>query len=1389
MGRKTEHGQVARPPGPPAAARMAVVLALAVVAAAPAPAKDAGPSAGGTLVLDECSYNRAYVQFALDRISPRLLAGEGAKVLAPKAIKALKREVRTVHKFMGIKWIEASWMDRAYVLHRQGQAWNPSRHGRMNVLAATDPPPANWMRPEFDDGDWPRLRGSLMVGTPPPAARDDVDALGRRMACLRYRFAVPDPAKAGTLTLRLVYHGGVRVFLNGHEIARGHLPEGQLAPDAAGADYPLAAYVRLNPDGTMPLYDKGRRQGMPFYLDDVYGPYDRAPAAGGYGVPKSVAGKLKMGRHGKNPKIFFDKATWEKVQSLRDRVLGPIRLPANRLRKGANVLAVEIRASDLHPVAGGYRAFRDPFSPPYYSVSWFHGQLLRLELRCAGGQVRSMRRRPRGVQVWVEDIHRRVFSTDYSDRGDVAGTLRFVGSINGRFGAQLVVGTDRPLRGLRAVPGDLKHTNGSATLPASAMAAALAVSHPVTDMGYLSRGGRDPGHPLGARQAESVLRRHGPPDLDLAALSDQQKLAQAAKVGFFDHLADPPGEASPGGGAVPAGSAQPVWLTLTVPPDAAPGTYRGSVRVVAEGLKPVTVPVEAEILGWRVPDTPDWQVVMQIEQSPYAVAEHYKAPLWSDRHFQLIEPSFRHLGRIGNDWVFIPVLWNTELGNLTDSPIRWIRTKDGALAFDFRAMDRYLDLAVKHLGRPRVICFLVMHGGTNTAIQVGVLDERTGRPTAHDLSGNSPTYHQDWRAFGKALYDHMRRRGLARSMYWGYMWDAEGDSNLSGVLAQVAPDVYWASGGHGYGYRPIYRANSQIYNIQYDVDSKTGWKRPDIFLLNPRGGGTVLACGGASTPPVYRLVVDRALVAGCNGVARIAADYWDNIYFRGCKAWHFLIPGMGVASYVLWPGPAGAESSQRFEILREGVQEGEARIFLEQALDRSARRQVGRGALPPELTKKVKDVLFRHNQENFFIPISASGRFIDYFRGWQDRSRRLFGAAAEVARAGGFDVVPEKIEVTVPARGRAHVAVKLRNWTARPRPWTARSRAPWIRLAKSAGTAGGHEELAMTLDGAAMEAGKPSTGKIVVTDVAGRTEMTVEVVATVGKVFEFLPPDADTARRWFQFVFIPHRGMIPFNVAPGSGQTRDVSVLNRSDAEISWKAEASAPWIRLASSAGKAPPQSPIVLRVTASPPDEASAYHQVLLTVSEAAGPARIQVPLAIHVIPPYRKPALPPGPAIPLDAALYKALLKQYRGVKGAVITGPAELNDPRLARYIPKAKAFRRCLRGGTPYEAVFDIASRGFAAFSTHVGFPDRWTGIVGLNFGVGPETDRLNYEIYVDGVLRAQSGFMGPKDPFRLMVVDGLAGAKQLKLVARPLRLPGHALHAFWFDPAFHKKTP
>ena len=1333
--------------------------------------------AAGRLILDETSYHRVYIQFGPDRISPSQLKQEGEKVLSKRLLLGLKREVRSVSKLRGKEWNDANWMNEAYVLYRQGQAWSLHRHGRMNLLAATPPPTADWTTPRFDDSGWPRLRGSLMVGTPPPGSRDDVDTLGRRKACLRYRFRVPDPAKAGELNLRLVYHGGARVFLNGREIARGHLPAGDLKPDTPGADYPLHAYVALSEDGSIPTFQRGRAKGVPLFADDFYGSFDDASGLRG-------SKGRKLGRHGRWGR-GLDRANWDRLRSLRDRTIGPTRIPQHALRPGTNVLAVEIRAADLHPVVGGYKGWRTVFDyANYLSVSWFHAQLIRLELRGEGDGVPSARRRPKGVQVWVEDVHHRVFSPEFSDLGDDTGTVRFVGSLNGTFAAQVVVGTDRALTGLKALPTDLRLAGGAGTIPARALTVAYMVPHPVTDLGYLARSGRGKGRTLSAAAARNYLQRFGAARLDVTRLPDDRVLKEAQRLFFFDHVApDPPGR-------VPADACHPIWLTLKVPPDARPGTYRGTVRVEADGIRPMSVPVAAEVLGWRVPDTPDWQVVMQLEQSPYGVAEHYQVPPWSEKHFQLVEASLRQLGRLGNDWLFVPVLHNTELGNLADSPIRWIRRKDGSLAFDYARMDRYVDLAVKHWGRPRVICFLVSHGGKSPAIAVSVHDEKTGQTKTQDMSSRSPTYRRDWRAFGQALFSHMQARGLAESTFWGFRWDMLGDPALPGILNQVAPGVAWAAGGHGHGYEPIMRAYSKIYNVPYGIHSRKGWKRRDICLLNPRGGGTVLGLSGVSKPAAYRLVIDRALVAGCNGLGRIGGDYWNDVYFRGCKAWHYLVPGMAVPTSVLWPGRDGADPSQRFEVLREGVQEAEARIFLEQALDRSARLTAARGAskggaLPPELAQRAQDVLFHHNRANFFVPVSASSRFLDYFARWQDRSRRLFGVAADVAAVAGLDLGRAQLAADVPARGKQRVTLKLRNWTPAPRKWTVETDAPWIVPQKTAGTALGHEELSVILDATALPPAKPAQGKLTVTDVASGNTFPVDITASVTRVLDFIPPDLDTKRQWFGFRYIPHKGMFPFNVATQGRATREVIVLNRSSAAIAWKAAASVPWIQVRPAAGKVAPQSPITLSVTVAPEDKDSAYHRAVLTIAEANGPASIRVPLAVHVIPPYRRPARPAGQAVPLDAALYKALIKTYRGSSGAQV-GAVDIADRDKKRLLRPGQTSTRCLRGGGPYEAVFHLDGKGFAAFSAEVGFPKSWMGVVGLSFYPGPADTRLNYEVYVDGALRTQSGMMGPKDDLRLLVVRGLRGAKELRLVGRTLNLPGDCLHVFWFDPQFYK---
>ena len=189
---------------------------------------------------------------------------------------------------------------------------------------------------------------------------------------------------------------------------------------------------------------------------------------------------------------------WERLTKLRDRRLDGIKIPAKLLRKGRNVLAVEIRRSHFHPRilpgAGHPRADNWARGGGTENHTWAHARLLSLELRCDSGGVAPCTRRPVGVQAWAEDMHTRLFDRDFNPPGWPEGKVRLVAALNGSFSAQVGVGTDRELSGLEVSAGPLKGAPraGSGRAPGSIPASAVAVSylqgHSITRLYELGHG-------------------------------------------------------------------------------------------------------------------------------------------------------------------------------------------------------------------------------------------------------------------------------------------------------------------------------------------------------------------------------------------------------------------------------------------------------------------------------------------------------------------------------------------------------------------------------------------------------------------------------------------------------------------------------------------------------------------------------------------------------------------------------------------------------------------------------------------------------------------------------------------------------------------------------------
>jgi len=78
-------------------------------------------------------------------------------------------------------------------------------------------------------------------------------------------------------------------------------------------------------------------------------------------------------------------------------------------------------------------------------------------------------------------------------------------------------------------------------------------------------------------------------------------------------------------------------------------------------------------------------------------------------------------------------------------------------------------------------------------------------------------------------------------------------------------------------------------------------------------------------------------------------------------------------------------------LFREGLQEAEAAIAISEALTDAPDR------LGPELTNRCRNLLI----ERIDVCRGTQGISEDFYTGWQDRSARLFAAAAEAAAKRG----------------------------------------------------------------------------------------------------------------------------------------------------------------------------------------------------------------------------------------------------------------------------------------------------------------------------------------------------------------------------------------------------
>jgi glycosyl hydrolase family 123 len=779
----------------------------------------------------------------------------------------------------------------------------------------------DWMKPDFDDSTWVRLRGAIL-------GRSNSEAW--KLILMRGTFEVADPAKAPDMKLSLFLRGGAVAYLNGVEVARAFMPQGKLGIYTPAQPYPDEAYFGV--EGFV-MFRKGR--------------------------------------------TADDKARIQKrVRRLTDCVI-----PASKLRKGVNVLAISITRAPTP--AKLYAGRPKGYGNLHNDIFWAKIGLFGVRLYASATDVITPNvtaTKGRGFLVWNHSIIRKVHPAEFPDPFATLEPVQLTGVRNGLFAGQVVAGDEKPIKGLKAVASDLKG-QGTA-IPANAVTLRYAL-------------------PDGAGGSFDSLEPVAPDPVPLHAKTGR--------------------------------SVQPIWINVAVPADAKPGDYAGIITVSAEGVKPVRVALKLRVIDWALPDANDFITRMDIVESPESVALAYGVKMWGKEHLALLDKTFALLKPLAVKTLYVTAIRRTHWGN-EHAMVRWVRDKAGNLSPNFDVVDKYLTVATKHLGKvPGVILYCwepissMGHAGgagsasrtTDKPIQYTLLDlKRNKLKKRTGPAWGTPEAKAFWKKFNEGVVPVLKKHGLEKSRLFGLIGDARPTKQAMDDVSTGVKKPLWAVHSHFYcvkwqGYEvgmAIALWGVGCVPMDPSAGRGYGWKNKFWLMYYPRE----MSMG--STLVEHRTKIESWLGArsrsmgayskadGTRGLGRLGADFWT-VVKDGRGRLRYSLAGRYPESYwgqlnlnygiphLLGKGKDGPVPTVRSEAFRENLQEVEARVFIERVLTDKARR----AKLGENLAARCQALIDKRIRMCLHSPGEGQSWFIS--SDWNKRTEDLFKLASEVTRA------------------------------------------------------------------------------------------------------------------------------------------------------------------------------------------------------------------------------------------------------------------------------------------------------------------------------------------------------------------------------------------------------
>ncbi len=422
---------------------------------------------------------------------------------------------------------------------------------------------------------------------------------------------------------------------------------------------------------------------------------------------------------------------------------------------------------------------------------------------------------------------------------------------------------------------------------------------------------------------------------------------------------------------LPGRTVRPIWLSIDVPAGTESGVYRGTIDVNTSSLHSV-LQVMIKVQNQSLPKPHEWQYRLDLWQNPWIIAWYNHVQPWSDEHKLLLKKHLSLYADAGGKYITTYAVhspWADNSYSIEETMIEWIKRQNGSWKFDYHIFDEYVQLAIETGIDQAITIYTPVPWGN----RFRYMDEKTGNYEYAVWPPGSAEFKNAWNVFLDDLRVHLQKKGWLQKTYLGI-----NETTLEETMATIK-----AIKAHSPKWRITYAGNwhPELDGLLNDYSFLYGHE-PTADTLKARAarGATstyYVCCNPAkpndfifSPPAEGRWLSWYSAARGYNGFLRWAYDAWPADPSRDAR--HTLWPAGDC--FLVYPG---ANSSIRFEKLREGIADFEKIRILKEMAAKSTNKKVKE--LVDELNTLLKTFIDEHefNTEKIVAELNKGRMIVD----------------------------------------------------------------------------------------------------------------------------------------------------------------------------------------------------------------------------------------------------------------------------------------------------------------------------------------------------------------------------------------------------------------------------